>query len=525
MSKEKFLQDIEQGYTFEGNSMVLGAAMLDGETQANALVKLPLRMLNRHGLIAGATGSGKTKTLQIMAEQLSANSVPVLLMDVKGDLSGIAVESAGHPKIEERHTAIGFPFTADKSPVEFLSLSDEPGAKLRATVSEFGPVLFSKILQLNDTQSSIVSVIFKYCDDKHLPLLDLKDMKKTLSYVMDEGKEEFKSMYGTMSSASIGAIMRKIIELEQQGAEQFFGERSFDVDDLCRLDENGKGMVSIIRLTDIQDRPKLFSTFMLQILAEIYASFPEEGDLEQPKLAIFIDEAHLVFNKASDALMDQIESIIKLIRSKGVGIFFITQNPADVPDAVLGQLGLKIQHALRAFTAKDRKAIKLAAQNYPLTDYYKVEKLLTELGIGEALVTVLNEKGIPTPLAHTMLRAPQSRMDILSDMEISGILGKSKLAKKYNEVIDRESAYEILNKKIEAFQSEEHQAELKKQKEKASKSRSRSRKSEKSTFEKIVNSTTTRQIGRTVARELTRGLLGVFGIKTTRSRRKKSSWF
>ncbi len=525
MSKEKFLQDIEQGYTFEGKSIVLGAAMLEGETQTNALVKLPLRMLNRHGLIAGATGSGKTKTLQIIAEQLSANSVPVLLMDVKGDLSGIGVESITNPKIEERHTSIGLPFTPDNSPIEFLSLSDEPGARLRATVTEFGPVLFSKILTLNETQSSIVSVIFKYCDDKNLPLLDLKDMKKTLSFVMDEGKEEFQDLYGRMSSASIGAIMRKIIELEQQGAETFFGEHSFEVDDLCRLDENGKGMVSIIRLTDIQDKPKLFSTFMLQILAEIYATFPEEGDIEQPKLAIFIDEAHLVFNKASDALMDQIESIIKLIRSKGVGIFFITQNPADVPDAVLGQLGLKIQHALRAFTAKDRKAIKLAAQNYPLTDYYKVEKLLTELGIGEALVTVLNEKGIPTPLAHTMLRAPQSRMDVLSEMEISGILGKSKLAKKYNEVIDRESAYEILSKKIEEYQSEEHQEKLKEQKKKATKSRSRSRKAEKSTFEKIVNNTTTRQIGRTVARELTRGLLGVLGIKTTRSRRKKSSWF
>ncbi len=525
MSKEKFLQEIEKGYTFKGNSIVLGAAMLDGETQTNALVKLPLKMLNRHGLIAGATGSGKTKTLQIIAEQLSANSVPVLLMDVKGDLSGIGVPSDTHPKIEERHTAIGMPFVPDSSPVDFLSISDEPGARLRATVTEFGPVLFSKILELNSTQSSIVSVIFKYCDDQGLPLLDLKDMKKTLNYVMDEGKEEFKKLYGRMSSASIGAITRKIIELEQQGAERFFGERSFEVDDLCRLDENGKGMVSIIRLTDLQHRPKLFSTFMLQILAEIYATFPEEGDIEQPKLAIFIDEAHLVFDKASDALMDQIESIIKLIRSKGVGIFFVTQNPADVPDAVLGQLGLKIQHALRAFTAKDRKAIKLAAQNYPLTDHYKVEKLLTELGIGEALVTVLNEKGIPTPLAHTMLRAPQSRMDVLSEMEISNIVGNSKLVKKYNQEIDRESAYEILNEKIEEYQSEAHQEELQKQQAKAKKSRSKSRRKEKSTFEKIVNNTTTRQIGRTVARELTRGLLGVFGIKTTRRRRNSNSWF
>ncbi|MEM1121064.1 MAG: helicase HerA-like domain-containing protein [Bacteroidota bacterium] len=521
---EKFLQDIEKGYTFKGESIVLGAAMLEGKTQTNSLVKLPLRTLNRHGLIAGATGSGKTKTLQIIAEQLSANSVPVLLMDVKGDLSGVAVPSDGHPKIDERHEAIGIPFTPDSSPIEFLSISEEPGARLRATVSEFGPVLFSKILELNETQSSIISVIFKYCDDNNLPLLDLKDMKKTLNFVMDEGKAEFQELYGRMSSASIGAITRKIIQLEQQGAEKFFGERSFEVDDLCRLDENGKGMVSIIRLTDIQDRPKLFSTFMLQILAEIYATFPEEGDIEQPKLAIFIDEAHLVFNEASDALMDQIESIIKLIRSKGVGIFFITQNPADIPDAVLGQLGLKIQHALRAFTAKDRKAIKLAAQNYPISEYYKVEKLLTELGIGEALVTVLNEKGIPTPLAHTMLRAPQSRMDVLTEMEISNILETSKLVKKYNEEIDRESAYEILNKKIEEYQTVEHQEALKKQQEKARKSSS-SRRKEKSTFEKVMSNTTTRQIGRTVARELTRGLLGVLGIKTTRRRRSSKRWF
>jgi len=523
-NKKQFLQDISEGYTFKGNSIVLGGAMLDGEALTNALIKIPLSTLNRHGLIAGATGSGKTKTLQIIAEQLSANSVPVLLMDVKGDLSGIGVSSDGHPKIDERHEKIGIPFTPDKSPIEFLSLSDEPGARLRATVSEFGPVLFSKILELNETQSSIVSVIYKYCDDKNLPLLDLKDMKKTLNFVMDEGKDEFQELYGRMSPASVGAILRKIVQLEQQGAEQFFGERSFEVDDLCRLDEDGKGMVSIIRLTDLQDRPKLFSTFMLQILAEIYAGFPEEGDIDQPKLVIFIDEAHLVFNEASDALMDQIEAIIKLIRSKGVGIFFVTQNPADIPDDVLGQLGLKVQHALRAFTAKDRKAIKLAAQNYPLTDYYDVEQLLTELGIGEALVTALNEKGIPTPLAHTLLRAPQSRMDVLSEMEISAILAKSKLVKKYNEEIDRESAYEILSDKIEAFRETEHQEELKKQQKKASRSGRRRR--EKSTFEKVISHTTTRQIGRTVARELTRGLLGVLGINTTRRRRKKSSgWF
>lgn len=510
-NKDQFIDTIEKGYTFKGDAVVLGGAMLDKEVLTGTLVKLPLRSFNRHGLIAGATGSGKTKTLQILAEQLSVKGIPSLLMDVKGDLSGIAVPSDGHPKIDERHAKIGFEFTANGSPVEFLTLSDEPGARLRATVSEFGPVLFSKMLDLSETQAGIVAVLFKYCDDHKMALLDLKDFKKALQYISNEGKDEIKAEYGSFSSSSVGAIMRKVVELEQQGAEVFFGERSFEVDDLCRVDENGRGMVSIIRLTDIQDKPKLFSTFMLQILAEIYSTFPEEGDMDQPKLVLFIDEAHLVFEEASDALMDQIEAIIKLIRSKGVGIYFVTQNPADIPESVLGQLGLKIQHALRAFTAKDRKAIRMAAENYPITDFYDVDQLLTELGIGEALVTALNEKGIPTPLAHTMLRAPESRMDVLTDAEIKKILGKSFLVQKYNEVIDRESAYEILTEKIEKAQDAEEQAKLRDQQEKARKTYSR--RAEKSTFEKVINSTTTRQIGRTIARELTRGLLGVLGIK------------
>lgn len=518
---DKFIDTIEKGYTFKGDSFVLGGAMLDKECQTNTLVKIPLSTMNRHGLIAGATGSGKTKTLQIIAEQLSSKGVPVLLMDVKGDLSGIAVPSAGHPKIDERHDKIGFKFEAGSSPVEFLSLSDEKGARLRATVSEFGPVLFSKIMDLNDTQSGVVAVVFKYCDDNQLPLVDLNDFKKVLQYIQAEGKEEFEESYGRVSSASVGAIMRKIVELEQQGADKFFGERSFDVDDLCRVDENGKGIISIVRLTDIQDRPKLFSTFMLQLLAEVYATFPEEGDVERPKLVIFIDEAHLVFEEASKALLNQIEAIVKLIRSKGVGLFFVTQNPTDIPDEVLSQLGMKVQHALRAFTAKDRKAIKLTAENYPLTEFYKIDTVLTELGIGEALITVLNEKGIPTPLVHTMLRAPQSRMDILTDEEINYFFQRSKIAKKYNEVIDRESALELLSAKLEDAAEDEHKEKIEEQRSKAR----RSAGSEKSTIEKVMDSTLARQIGRTVAREVTRGLLGVLGIKTTgRRSSKKSGW-
>ena len=510
---DQFRQAIEEGYTFKGPSFVLGGAMLGEETLTNSLIRIPLGTLNRHGLIAGATGTGKTKTLQIIAEQLSREGVPSLLMDIKGDLSGIAVASGGHPKIDERHDAIGIPFTAGASPVELLTLSDEAGARLRATVVEFGPVLFSKMLDLNDTQSGIVAVAFKYAEENALPLLDLKDFRKILQWITGDGKKEIEADYGRISTASTGAIMRRIVELETQGAEQFFGETSFEVEDLTRIDELGRGIVSIIRLTDVQDKPKLFSTFMLQLLAEVYATFPEEGDLDRPKLVIFIDEAHLVFEEATEALLDQLESIIKLIRSKGVGLFFVTQNPADIPSDILGQLGLKVQHALRAFTAKDRKAIKLASENYPLTDFYDVDQTLTELGTGEAFVTALDRKGRPTPLARTMLRAPESRMDVLTKSEIKEITDRSPLVKKYNKDIDRESAYEMLEKKMEAAQKAEHKAEMEKQKEKARGTTSRRRRTEKSAFEKVMSNTTTRQIGRTIAREFTRGLLGVLGIK------------
>ena len=428
--------------------MVLGGAMLDGECQTGTLVSLPLETLNRHGLIAGATGSGKTKTLQIVAEHLAEAGVPSLLMERKGDLSGIAQPSPGHPKIDERHEKIGIPFVQAAASVELLSLSDEPGLRLRATATEFGPVLFSKMLGLNDTQSGVMSVLYKYCDDNKLPLLDLDDVKKSLQYITDQGKEEFEKEYGRVSTASVGAIMRKLITLEQQGGNRFFGEPSFDVDDLIRTDEDGRGIVSILRLTDIQDKPKLFSTFMMSLLAEIYTSFPEEGDLDKPKLIIFIDEAHLIFEEASDELLDQLESIVKLIRSKGVGLIFVTQNPADIPDDVLGQLGLKIQHALRAFTAKDRKAIKLASENFPISDYYDIDELLTQLGIGEALVTALNEKGIPTPLVHTMLRAPQSRMDVLTKKEIKEKINQSDVIDEYNKVVNRHSSYKILIRMI-----------------------------------------------------------------------------
>lgn len=466
-----FRQAMEKGYAFKGESLILGSAMHQGITYAQAFVRVPLETLNRHGLIAGATGTGKTKSLQVMAEGLSETGIPVLLMDVKGDLSGLAQPSPGHPKIDERHEKIGLPFEASAFPVELLTLSEEPGVRLRATVSEFGPVLLSRILGLNDTQQGIVAVLFKYCDDRDLPLLDLEDFKKILQYATGEGKEELQKEYGRISTASTGAILRRILELEGQGGDRFFGERSFDVQDLCRLSEEGRGYINIVRLTDIQDRPKLFSTFMLCLLAEIYASFPEQGDSDRPELVIFIDEAHLIFREASDALMDQLENMVKLIRSKGIGLYFVTQNPTDVPEAVLAQLGLKIQHALRAFTARDRRAIKQAAENYPLSEFYDTASELTSLGIGEALISVLDEKGRPTPLAAALLRAPRSRMDILTEKEIQERVRASALVPKYSEDIDRESAYEMLNEKIEQIRKEEER-EAEKELRGASRSRS-----------------------------------------------------
>lgn len=473
--KETFFNYIVEGNTTKGDFIPVGAAMLDGETVTGAHVKIPLKTLNRHGLIAGATGTGKTKSLQVLAENLSDKGIPVLLMDIKGDLSGLAQPSPGHPKIDERHAKIGLPFEPKSFPVEILTLSEQDGVRLRATVSEFGPVLLSRILDLSEAQSGVVAVIFQYCDDNKLPILDLKDFKKILQYATQEGKAEFDEAYGRISTASTGAILRKVVELEQQGADLFFGETSFDVDDLLRIDKDGRGYINIIRLTDIQDRPKLFSTFMLSLLAEIYSTFPEQGDSDRPELIIFIDEAHLIFNEASKALLNQIESIVKLIRSKGVGLYFVTQNPTDVPEAVLGQLGLKIQHALRAFTAKDRKAIKLTAQNYPDSEYYDTTEVLTSLGIGEALVSALDEKGRPTPLAATMMRAPMSRMDILTDSELSSLLSNSKMVKKYNETIDRESAYEMLNEKIEKAQEEEAKEKARKENEALKKAESKKR--------------------------------------------------
>lgn len=517
--KDQFVQIIKDGYTFKGESFRLGTAMLGTEVIKDAHVALALKTMNRHGLIAGATGTGKTKTLQVLAEGLSDASVPVVLMDIKGDLSGIAAAGSSNAKIEERIKMIGGEYKPAAYPVELMTLSDDKkGVRLRATVSEFGPILLSKILGLNDTQQGIVAMIFKFCDDNKMPLLDLKDFIKTIQYISDEGKSALEKDYGKISTSSTGTILRKVIELQQQGADAFFGEPSFEVDDLMRISDDGRGVISIIRVMELQDRPKLFSTFMLSLLAELYASLPEEGDMDKPKLVLFIDEAHLVFQEANEALLQQIETVIKLIRSKGVGIFFCTQNPQDVPASVLAQLGLKVQHALRAFTAADRKVIKQAAQNYPESEYYKVDELLTQLGIGEAFITMLNEKGIPTPLVHTMLAPPRSRMDILEETEIDTLLAKSKLEKKYAETIDSESAHEIITSKLEEAAektkaAEEEVTEAKEEK--------KTVKEEKGFFD----NPTVKQVGRTAANVITRSLLGALGLGGRSTRRKKSGWF
>ena len=511
-----FISSIQSGYTFKGESARIARAMLDGQVVEGADIFLPLKTMNRHGLIAGATGTGKTKTLQLISEALSDASVPVLLMDIKGDLSGIAAAGTPNEKITERAKILGIDYKPTAYPVELLTLSSQKGVRLRATVSEFGPVLLSKILGLNDTQGGLVAIIFKYCDDNKLPLLDLKDFIKVLQYVSDEGKAEIEKSYGKISTTSTGTILRKVIELQQQGADVFFGEKSFEVDDLMRISPDGRGMISVLRVTDLQDRPKLFSTFMLQLLAELYASSPELGDADKPKLVIFIDEAHLIFQEASDALLQQIETVVKLIRSKGIGIFFCTQNPMDIPASVLAQLGLKVQHALRAFTAADRKVIKKTSENYPETDYYKTEDLITQLGIGEALITMLNEKGIPTPLAHGMMHPPKSRMDILSEGEIDNVVSQSKLVSKYNQVVDQQSAYELLTEKLEEAAEKSAEAE--------EPTTTRKRTSAKKE-ESILDSPVVKQMGRTAANVITRSLLGALGLGGGSRSRKKSSWF
>jgi DNA helicase HerA-like ATPase len=430
-----------------GGTLTLGAVVHGGECAPEPIVHLPLSMMNRHGLIAGATGTGKTKTLQLLAEQLSAAGVPVLVSDVKGDLSGIAAPGESSDRVRQRATETGYSWQANGFPVEYLSLTGKLGAQLRATVSSFGPLLLAKVLGLNETQTSVLTLVFKYCDDKGLLLLDFPDLRAVLRYLADEGADELKD-YGGMSKATVGVLLREMVELEQQGAEDFFGEPEFDLDDLMRTAPDGHGLISVLELRDVQDRPAMFSTFMLWMLARLYGQLPEVGDVDKPKLVFFFDEAHLLFDNASKTLQQQIEQTVRLIRSKGVGVFFVTQSPKDVPPDVLGQLGHRVQHALRAFTEDDEKALKAAARTFPKTKLYDLEETLTTLGIGEALVSTLTPNGVPTPPFATRMVPPASRMGPLTDAELQQRLAASEQVRHYAEDIDRQSAREMLEQRV-----------------------------------------------------------------------------
>ena len=442
---------LEGGYGFDDPSVIFGRA-LDTELEApqnEHYVQVPLEMLNKHGLVAGATGTGKTKTLQVYAEQLSAQGVPVFLADLKGDLTGLAEPSPGHPKIDERMSGMDLPWTPTSYPVEPLSLSGERGARLRVPISSFGPLLLAKVLDASETQESVLQVLFAYADDAGLALLDLDDLVATLKFLTsDEGKEVQKE-YGGMSTATLNVLLRKAIALGEEGGDEFFGEPEFDVMDLLRTTSDGLGIVSVMNLTDVQDKPRLFSTFMMWLLAELYEELDEVGDLDKPRLVFFFDEAHLLFNGASKSLTETIELTVRMIRSKGVGVFFVTQQPKDVPDGVLAQLGNRVQHALRAYTPQDQKALKATAATFPVTEHYDVREALQALGIGEALISVLGPKGAPTPTVAVRLVAPTSLMDPAPDSLVDQLIADSDLRHKYADEIDRESAREILEQRAE----------------------------------------------------------------------------
>ena len=444
-------EELIQEYAMPDTKTIhLGGIIVDGQLVPDTSVHLVLKQFNRHGLVAGATGSGKTKTLQVLAEQLSLAGVPSLVMDVKGDISGLALPGESQTKLEERCQSLGLTFQAQGFPVELLSLSEHiQGVPLRATIEGFGPLLFSRMLDLNDTQSGVMAILFSYAKDKDLLLIDLSDFKELLKFSQtEEGIADIEKQYGRISAATVGTIMRKLIEIESQDGRFFFGEPAFEVKDLMRFDGLGRGGISILRVMDMQDKPFLFSTFMVKLLSDLYKQLPEAGDLEKPKLVLFIDEAHLIFNHATKALLNLLDTIVKLIRSKGIGLIFCTQTPKDVPENILSQLGLKIQHSLRAFTANDRKAIELTAKNFPPSNVYKTEDLLTSLGIGEALLTAIDLKGVPTPLVQCMIRPPESRMGILQPSEEEMVLARSILQPKYQNRLERESAREYFNKQV-----------------------------------------------------------------------------
>ncbi|WP_371528317.1 DUF853 domain-containing protein [Streptomyces sp. NBC_01283] len=446
--------EIVSGYAFAGPALDLGALLWDGQCLPDAQIRIPLAMLNRHGLVAGATGTGKTKTLQLIAEQLAAQGVPVFLADIKGDVSGISVPGESGEKVAERAREVGQTWEATGFPSEFYALGGiGTGIPVRATITSFGPVLLSKVLQLNQTQEQSLGLIFHYADQKGLELVDLKDLRAVVTFLTsDEGKPELKGI-GGLSTVTAGVILRALTAFEAQGMGDFFGEPEFDTSEFMRAAPDGRGLVSVLELPAVQDKPQLFSTFLMWLLADLYNDLPEVGDVEKPKLVFFFDEAHLLFNGASKAFLEAITQTVRLIRSKGVGVFFVTQTPKDVPGDVLAQLGNRVQHALRAFTPDDQKALKATVRTFP-DSAYDLEETLTAIGTGEAVITVLSERGAPTPVAVTRLRAPESLMGPVEAGALEGAVKGSLLYGRYAEAVDRESAYE----KLTARQAEAEEA-------------------------------------------------------------------
>lgn len=497
-NEANFIDKITQSYQPKGASIYLGSGILDGKIIAAAKVNLSLKMMNRHGLIAGATGTGKTRTLQLIAEQLSEEGVPVFMLDVKGDLSGLNQPGDLIPALVERGEILERPFVPKGFPVELFSLSGKVGNPMRIAVGDFGPVMLGRILDLNDTQTGVLTAIFKYADDQKMALVDLGDIKKLLDYLSQgEGANEIKADYGSISTSSSGTILRKIVGIEQQGLGDIFGEPAFDIQDLFnRVD--GKGVISLLNISDVQDQPVLFSTFLMSLLAQLFKKLPEVGNPDKPKLIFFFDEAHLLFKNASKPFLSQIDQIIRLIRSKGVGVFFCTQAATDIPENVLGQLGSRIQHALRTFTPNDADALKKTVKTYPHSDFYEIDRILTQLGTGEALITVLNDKGIPTEVVATHLIPPQAKMDPLDDQSFQSLVINSSFYKKYHEAVNPHSAGEIVDGKVasNAATTAAATAEAAQNKAAAKTPRPSTRQTPMEAAKKAVTSTLAREIAR-----------------------------
>ncbi|HUR93189.1 MAG TPA: helicase HerA-like domain-containing protein [Gemmatimonadales bacterium] len=512
------------GYGFSDPAVTLGAALeSSGTLHQEPKVKIPLAMMNRHGLIAGATGTGKTKTLQLLTEQLSAAGVPVFVADIKGDLSGLAMPGEASDRVAGRAKDIGWAWTAAGAPVEFVSLSGQLGVQLRATVSSFGPLLLGKTLSLNETQTSVLTMVFKYCDDSQLPLLDLADLRAVLQYLStDEGKPAL-AQYGGMSSATVGVLLRKMVELESQGADRFFGEPEFDVKDMMQVTSDGRGVVTCLELSDVQDKPLLWSTFMMWMLAELYHNLAEAGDLPKPRLVFFFDEAHLLFDDASKAFLDQVQQVVRLIRSKGVGVYFVTQTPKDVPSDVLAQLSNRVQHALRAHTPEDDTALRATVRTFPKTGFYELEETLTSLGIGEAAVTVLDARGAPTPVVATRLIPPASRMAPLTPDELQSDIRQSALLADYGKAIDRESAREMLAARMARTEAPPAAAPAEAEPAKPARG-GRAAKTVAQVAGGALVGALSSTIGRTVGREIIRGMFGLLGAKPPRSTTRRSRW-